>query len=213
MPDFTNDGSMYDPYQPWEDGLPPIRDAFTYNPAIRNRLYDYFSLALGSMEVLRRSTLRRAHFITAPDDQNTPIAAYETYEQQFRLIPDTYIWGISCVEFSGPGSRDVPGYVQTSASDFLIQITEVCTGLRLFYEYVTGKGFQFYTQPSQKKGIAFPHLLRQPRLIISPGDITVAISNRLSTPLYCQLILFTAEPVIREALGPGNFAAAVNGRT
>lgn len=172
--------------------LPPICDGFTYNASIAATLpYSYHRIALDSMEILRRGKFRRFHVFVVPDDFNEPIPAYAEVDMQIRLIPDSFVWGVSCLELNGI-------YQQAAAVDFVVQITEACNNVDLFYEFITGDSFSYGTTAANWFG--FPHLLTQPRLITAPGLLNVKVSNRLSTPLTCQLLIHVAEPAIREGV-------------
>lgn len=167
-----------------------VIDGFTLNPAVRPVPYNYAAACLGQMEVLRRANLYRARVYVCPDDAGWPIAAYDTFEIQIQMLPDSYLWGVQYTEFAA-GT-----YTQVAGGNGLVQITDACTGLELYSEYASGNGITFFKAVPDLRGDALPHLLTQPRLIQKPGLVNIEISNRDSAALRCQLLVMVAEPCV-----------------
>jgi hypothetical protein len=173
----------------------PIIDGFSLNMAIRYLPYVWEAHALAQMEILRRANLFRPRWHVLPDQQNTPIAAYDTYEFQAGVLAGSYLWGIQFTQFDG-SVEEPTTYTPVAPSDSLIQVTEACTGIALFQDFVAGGGFSFFRTTGRPRGEAVPYLLSRPRIIMEPGLVNVEIHNRSAVPLTCQLILFFAEPCV-----------------
>lgn len=168
-----------------------VLDGFALNPNIRYLPYHYSAACLTQSEVLRRANLYRARWVVQPDDMNTPIPAYDTFEGQVKVQPGAYLWGFQLCQFSA-------AFVAVVAADAIIQVTDACTGIPLFSDYTAGSGFSPFSAavaPDARGGIA-PHLLTQPRLIMEPGLLNVEIANRAVTTMRCQLLLCFAEPCV-----------------
>jgi hypothetical protein len=171
--------------------LPPqIIDGFTLNPSIRYSPYRYYASALAQLDILRRSNTYRAKLHVFPADRtDTPIPPYETREYQMRVTPNSYVWGLICNQFA-VGDQRVP--YATIPSTFLFQITDSCSGVPLFEDFAAAEAYT--TLAGDNRNMMFPHLLPQPRLVLDPGLVTVEVANKDATNLYCQVVLFTAEP-------------------
>jgi hypothetical protein len=152
--------------------------------------YRYGPAALAQSEILRRANLYRARWYVQPDDASTPIAAYDTFEGQVQVMAGSYLWGIQYTEFDGVS------FTQVAGANGVIQVTDACTGIALFGEYVSGNAFTFFRTSTDFRADIVPHILSQPRLILAPGLLNIEISNRSTAPLRCQLILFFAEPCV-----------------
>lgn len=182
-----------------------ILDGFSLNLNIRYLPYHYPAACLNQSSVLRRANLYRARWIVQPDDLNTPIPAYDTFEGQVHIMPGSYLWGFQVTQF------EAGTFILVAAADVIIQVTDACTGVPLFSDYMAGSGFSPFSAapgaPADARcgmGMA-PHLLTQPRLIMEPGLINIEIANRATTTTRCQLLLFFAEPcvVLNEDLSTG----------
>ncbi len=170
------------------DGLPSIIDGFTLNPAIRCRPGYYMASALGSMEVLRRANTYRPRWYIVPDDQNTPIAAYQTLEYQIRVTPRSYIWGLLANQFNGV-------FAAINPLNLWLQITDSANGIPLFSDFASARGFSnMQNVATDQRNAMLPHLLTQPRLILEPGLVTVELANTSAAAITPQLVIFTAEP-------------------
>lgn len=168
-----------------------VLDGFSLNLNIRYLPYHYTAACLSQSEVLRRANLYRARWVAMPDDLNTPIPAYDTFEGQIKVVPGAYLWGFQCNQFNA-------AFALVAAADAIVQVTDACTGIPLFSDYAAGSGFSNFSAAAgtdARGGIA-PHLLTQPRLIMEPGLLNVEIANRATTALRCQLLLFFAEPCV-----------------
>lgn len=168
-----------------------VLDGFSQNLNIRYLPYHYFAACLTQSEVLRRANLYRARWVVQPDDLNTPIPAYDTFEGQVKVVPGSYLWGFQVCEFNA-------AFVAVAAANTIVQVTDACTGIPLFSDYTAGSGFSPFSAAvalDARGGIA-PHLLTQPRLIMEPGLLNVEIANRSVATLRCQLLLCFAEPCV-----------------
>ena len=171
-------------------GLPSIIDGFTLNPAIRYRPNWYMAAALGSMDILRRANAYRPKWYVVPDDEHATIPAYQTLEYQLSLTPRSYIWGVLVNQFG----LALP-YVQTNADDVWVKLTDSCSGISLFSDFVRGLGFQsLQATLTDQRNAMLPYLLTQPRLVMEPGLVTVELANTAAVAIRPQLVVFTAEP-------------------
>jgi len=167
-----------------------VLDGFSLNLNIRYLPYHYHAACLSQSEVLRRANLYRARWVVMPDDMNTPIAAYDTFEGQIKVQPGAYLWGFQATQFNA-------AFVAVAAADVIIQVTDACTGIPLFSDYAAGSGFTpFSAIAADAHGGIAPHLLTQPRLIMEPGLLNVEIANRAVTAMRCQLLLCFSEPCV-----------------
>jgi hypothetical protein len=162
-------------------------DGFTLNPAIRLWPYNYVAGALAQMDTLRRAATYRPRIYAVPDDYNQPLDGYETLEYQIKLASGSYIWGMMFRQYSA-------GWAQQDPTSVVIQLSEACTGVPFYSEFSQAQGLAFYTASPLASGIAMPHILTQPRIILEPGDVNVELCNLSSASQRCQLLIFTAEP-------------------
>jgi len=168
----------------------PLMDGFAYNPAVRYTPHNYYPIALAQMELLRRANLLRPRWFVLPDDEQTPIAAYQTMEYQVSVTPGSYLWAISCVTYNA-------SYVPVAASNILIQVTDSCTGIPTFSDFVTTRGMsQQPSAPVNPLGYPIPMLFTAPRLILEPGLVTVEVANRSADEVITQIVLYFAEPCL-----------------
>jgi hypothetical protein len=171
-------------------GLPSIIDAFTLNPAIRQRPGYYMAAALCSMDVLRRANTYRPRCYIIPDEEHATIPAYQTLEYQLRVTPRSYLWAMILNQFNLAGP-----FAQINADDVWCQITDTHNGIPLFGDFVRGRAFQtLQATVTDQRNQMLPHLLTQPRLILEPGLLTIDLANTAATAIRPQLILFSAEP-------------------
>ena len=162
-------------------------DGFTLNPNIRYYPNQFFPGALSQMDVLRRANLYRPRWFVIPDDYNQPIPAYGTLEYQIKCGPESYLWGYRFVQVDSE-------FVEVAPSNIYIKLTDSCTGIPLFSEFVGGAHASFYQTTSVPTLIQAPYLLTQPRLILEPGLVNVEMSSTSSAAVYCQLAVLIAEP-------------------
>jgi hypothetical protein len=172
------------------NGLPSIIDGFTLNPAIRYRPGYYMASALASMDVLRRANTYRPKWYVLPDDEHTPIPAYQTLEYQLRVTPRSYVWGMMINQFSVAAP-----FTQLNADDIWVEITDTCNGIPFFSDFVRGRGFQsLQNVATDERNAMLPYLFTQPRLILEPGLLAVEMANTAAVAIRPQVILFSAEP-------------------
>lgn len=169
----------------------PLRDGFTYNlsPFARATPFRYYAAALQNLEVLRRANLYRPRWYVFPDDINQPLPAYETLEYQISVTAGSYLWGYNFTELDSDQDATTP-------SNILIQVTEACTGIELFQDFVGGLALSQYQASADQRGKPNPQILSTPRLVLEPGLVNLELSNRAATTTYCQLLLLFAEPMI-----------------
>jgi hypothetical protein len=166
-----------------------IMDGFTLNPNIYYLPYYYTAMCLAQMETLRRANLYRARWYVAPADITQTIAPYDTNELQIQCTPGTWFWGLSYNEYDS-------NYALTNGNNSLIQITDSCSGVPLFHEYASGRGYTGYRNVTDYRGGVMPTLLDEPRCIVEPGLINIEVANRSASPIRAQLVLFMAEPCV-----------------
>jgi hypothetical protein len=184
----------------------PIMDGFTLNPFTALTPYNYYAGALGQMDTLRRANTYRPRWYCVPDDFNQPLQPYETLERQIKVTGGAYLWGMRFVQYSGVWTQQAP-------TNVAVQITESCTGIELFREFINPGGLAFYTTGSAGRGFNIPHILTQPRLFLEPGNIDVEMCNLSGETQNCQLILHFAEPanIIDEARESGRMGTGIGG--
>lgn len=159
--------------------LKPIVDGFMYNTSLLLLANRFGPMALGEMEIVRRAHNLRPRWWCIPDDFGEPIAPYDTFQFQVDVAPGSYLFGMMfCVI--------TPGALVT---DMLISVTDSCTGIPLFNDFVNCGGVS-----SNFNSKMLPVLLTKPRLILEPGLVNVEIANRTNANRNCQLLLMFAEP-------------------
>lgn len=163
-------------------GLLDIVDGFVYSASQLYLSSRYRPHALAQMETLRRARSYRTLTRLIPDNSLDPIPAYSQLEQQVRVEPGTYWWGILLA--AGPGA----GVWSGSENNVHVMITDACTK--------TPASSDYYLGANLTPGYHNPHLLTQPRLLDDPGLLNVEIYNRAAIPLFVQLALFFAMPAL-----------------
>lgn len=171
----------------------PVIDGFCYNLSQLFVPGRYEPMALGQLEALRKSGLFRARWYAVPEEPMI-LAAYETFEQQVRIVPGSYLWGII--------SSLLPGAIFPPAVSLLVRIVEGSTGIPLMSDFVDGGNMGIPVPISFSN---HPVLLTQPRLIVDPGWMSVEFTNPNAVPITAdmlQIVLLCAEPcvVIEEGL-------------
>lgn len=176
----------------------PVIDGFLYNPNIRYWPNSYAPLALTNvgMEVLRRANLLRPRWYGLPDAQSTPIAPYETFENQVQVTAGSYLWALTYIEFVEEDDVLIP----SAGTKGLVNIVDSCTGVAMTQDYMIGQGVGSYGTAGSR-GPTSPQILTQPRIISAPGLINVEIANKSGEDLNCMLVLFTAEPCVEVKSG------------
>lgn len=164
-----------------------LADGFYYNPFTTLTPYSYYAGALSQMDTLRRANTYRPRWYCIPDDFNQPLQAYETLEYQIAVTGGSYLWGMRFIQYS-------PTWDQQAPANVVIQISESCTGIELFREFMSPAGIAFYTAGSFGRGFHLPHILTQPRLFLEPGNVDIEMCNLSGDTQNCQLTLYFAEP-------------------
>jgi hypothetical protein len=169
-----------------------IVDGFQYNLFLRNFPERYYPLALTQLEPFRRARGYRPRWYTVPDADNLgSIPAYGTIEEQLRIAPGSWLWGLSIALLAPAGIVD-PTLV------LMIQITDGSTGLKLFSDFLSA-GF-IWTQggglpPAVIDNV--PYILSQPRPVVEPGFVNVEIAELTGVTLgRAQLVLYCMEPTV-----------------
>jgi hypothetical protein len=177
------------------NGLVNIVDGFCYDLFLRPSPTEYYTLAAGQMEVFRRAQSYRPRWYTVPDaDQVMDLAAYQTVEEQVRILAGSFLWGISASVLDPNTLMQV-----NPASRLAVKITEGGTGIPLTWDFISA--YQYWAKrPYAAVARAFPHrpiLLSQPRLILEPGYLNVEMANTTTGNLIkAQLLLLAMEPCI-----------------
>lgn len=159
-----------------------IVDGFVYSASQLYLPSRYRPNAFAQMETLRRAKSYRTLTRLIPDNSLDPIPQYSQLEQQVRVEPGTYLWGL--LLSAGLGSGSYSG----SESSIHVQITDACTKTPAASDYFLGTQLV----PS----FHHPAMLTQPRLIDDPGLLNVELYNRNAAPLFVQLALFFALPAL-----------------
>ena len=167
------------------NNLPPIFDGFSLNAGLLYLPKRFFPNALAQLDVLRRAANYRPRWYCVPDDFNEPIAAYDTLQYQIRVTPGSYLWGLNWTVLP----TEDPRVDEALISDLYVQITDSCSEIPLFNDFVCGAALR----PSGATQL-WPRILGQPRLIIEPALVNVEIANTRSHSRQCQLLLHFAEP-------------------
>lgn len=169
----------------------PVQDGFMYNTYLKPNLYEF--LAADQMDTLRRATSYRPKMVNLPDDFGRPIAAYDTFQYEASINPGSWIWGIALAEFSSTG-------VLLATGNLSIRLTDACTGIPLFSDFMLSGGLSPYDPAEDPRGAQYPLVLPHPILVLEPGRILVEIANQGTSASYGQALLLIAEPdIIRGA--------------
>ena len=166
-----------------------IVDGFSYNPQLKFLPNRYWCLALSAMEPLRRAKDHyRFKMYTSPVDSQIPIGPYASHESQIRIVPESFIWGMSVSVFDAAYATNV------DYDDITCQITDTYSHIPFFSDdaYILG-ALRFNLSLSNFK--LWPVLLPQPRCILGDGIVDIRFVNRTDENRYVQLCLFCAEPV------------------
>jgi len=167
--------------------LKQIVDGFSYNSNLLYLPCRFFPKALAQLDILRRAVNYRPRWFVVPDDIDQPINPYDTLFYQFQISEGSLLWGWSFASLSAKAPSGET--TTTTASDLLLQLTDNCTGQRLFNDYANAGGLS-----TNATARCYPNLLSQARLIIGPGEVEAAISNRTPNTITCQWLLHFAEP-------------------
>jgi hypothetical protein len=198
MPDITPDS---------------IVDGFQYNLYQPNLAERYYPLALYQFEPFRRARGYRPRWYTVPDADNLgAIPNYGTIEEQIRIAPGSWLWGLSVALMVSPAPPFLPWLTDPSVV-VMVQITDGSTGLKLFSDFVAA-GF-IWSQPDifgpwgpivlpYSWVDNAPHILSQPRPIVEPGFVNVEIANLFPSAAVpgavaitrAQLVLYCMESAV-----------------
>lgn len=171
--------------------LPNIVDGFSYNTTLEELPLRWEPMALAQLETLRRAANYRAHWYVVPDDVAHQIDPFDTFYYQVRAAGGSYLWGYRFAVMPVPNQEQAP----PSPGNLLIQVTDSCTGIPLFQDFINAAGAAVNSRNAADFGARVnPIILTQPRLVLEPGLINVEIANRTGNSLLCQLILMLAEP-------------------
>lgn len=163
-------------------GLPEIVDGFLYDLNLGYWTERWEPLALAAMEMWRRAKSYRARWYVSPVDGWDVISAYQTAEEQLRVVPGTYILGWTACARNAAGAFITP-------DTMLVRIVEGATRIPLTDDFVNAAPW------NESRGI--PALLSTPRLVLEPGYINVEIANAGSTNLSeAQILIFCMEPCV-----------------
>lgn len=167
----------------------PVIDGLSYQlmtPMLPNR---YLPAAMGQLEAIRKAGAYRSRWYVCPEDSRQIIAAYDTVEQQVRIVSGSWLYGLMLSQADPVTLAYVP------PSNLTLRLTEGATGIGFSDDYVCALAFA--GSAAQYKWPGRPYLLSQPRLIVEPGFLNVEISNLLATATgRVQLVLLCAEPCV-----------------
>jgi hypothetical protein len=161
---------------------PNICDGFSMNARLFELPYRYFPLALGQIAWFRCRNDYRAKWYLIPEDFTVPVAAFDTYIEQVRIEPGSWLYGYNYTSLDGTGS------------DAFIEIQDPCSGSEFFQSPCVMRSV-VPNAPNNNTRL-WPTLLTEPHLIRKPGLIVVKISNRLSVSQRVQFMLHCAEPCV-----------------
>ncbi len=183
----------------------PIMDGFVLSVS---RLYlptTFSASALAQLDVLRRAKAYRTREYCIPNNLLNPIPAYSQVEEQVSVQPGSYLWGVGFTVPAIPGNDTV--YMTDVYSRVHWQVTDACTETAMLSDYSFGFTAQQAAPAAGSWNRRNPMILAQPIPVGAPGLLDVEIYNKAVTSsmgaptttgadLYCQLILFFAEPSI-----------------
>lgn len=198
---------MVDSYSDWVKQLP--LDGFLYDEELYYLPYRYVPYCLQASRTLRNANLVRFKQWGAPINTYT-VPAYTTYETKFNMVPGSRVIGIRYMEFFNAAASSG----ETTPVNGRIQITDVSSGLPYFHDFVNGQNFSTANTGSGQRrrtpGSYIP--LTEPRLVTGTGQVSVEIANNrdTNTPLFCQLVLTVAEPVVLVKTPNGSITTQLN---
>jgi hypothetical protein len=168
--------------------LKNIVDGWALNASIRYLPYRATAMLLGQMEPLRRAHNYREQQWVLPEDIRTPIPGRGQLNRQFRMVPNSYLWGATFWEFEVEVGPPPTIFGPTAPVNTSLQITDDATGLQFGSEFINS----YSLNPAGN--FSTPVLMTQPRLFIKPALLSVEIANLSGNPTYCQLVLYFSEP-------------------
>jgi len=163
--------------------LSPIVDGFVYNINLRPVCNQYPLLALAEMEDIRRAKGHRPLWIAVPPDLSQVLTARDSIEYNAPVPRGSWLYGFVLV-------KPFPGEFDTLT--FSLLITESCSGIQLFSEYVRTDSYG-QTGATQFSGI---QLFPKPAVILDPG-LAVELCSLSSddSDLNIQIVLLLSTPV------------------
>ena len=158
----------------------PVIDGFLLNTQMKCTP-NFRQMALEEWEALRRTGSYRTKYWTIPENSNSAIPAWNSYEYQIICVPGSAIWGFIWTQ-------------STNAGPFSIQVRDACTGVAIANEWMRTDN---YNSPG---GSGNPSPFQQPfsRLIVvaAQGLLTVEICSQQATDAtQVQLVLCGGEPM------------------
>ena len=148
---------------------------------------------LGQLDGVRRANNLRMYSWVLPERVQDAIAARGQFEQEIRVIPNSYLFAIGFWEFETPGEESEALVGAGVAPDhFSLQITDQSAGDEIASEFISSRLFWPSTGEPRTR---MPYcLLDQPRIVAGSGLLSVRIANTDSLPHFCQLVLYFVEP-------------------
>lgn len=171
-----------------------IFDGFDYGIQYSGRpnIYSNWWMCIGQMEALRRvaGDYRPRQWVVPADF--VALAARSTFHYAFPVKCGSYLYGLNFSPLSGE-------FEAVNANTFSLNVTEACSNQSLYQQVVSGSVDRSPTGGDVFSGDVdkvYPpiQLLTTPRLILSPGEVAVELTNNGATARACQLVLFFAEP-------------------
>jgi hypothetical protein len=171
--------------------LPSICDGFTYNPQLRANSENYDIVALGQLELLRRTKGFIPKLYAVPDFTDGAIPNFQTIQQQISVTPGSWLWAVTAIS----GAAEIP-----QDNQFFVTIRDDDTGDSLFnYQFIANQTIRPFstdaTSPASGAAFNVQKKLTQPRLISGRGilDVQISATNNFSAVPY-QVILCVAQP-------------------
>ena len=159
--------------------LPQIVDGFVMNPYFDrpHKPFNYYQLALDRLDAIRRAQgIYRARQYVSPLNISTTISGYDTFKDQVRIVPGSYVWGMNfCVITEG-------GLI----TDFTISLADHDSGIPFVSDPASGYIGTFAGQ----------QFLTEPRLMLGSATLDVTLFNRTASDRQCQLVIYCAEPCV-----------------
>jgi hypothetical protein len=155
-------------------------DGFTYSMSTVLLPINYRACAQAQMEILRKAVGFQFKSYVIPlqlsgsGESSVVIPQYSQVELQVSIDPGSYLWGWT---FSSNLIRAA-----------YIQVTEACTELPLFSDYINGRNID--TENDRKVVSILPN----PLLLCAPGVVNVEIYNGLDDDATSTLVLLTSAP-------------------
>jgi hypothetical protein len=197
---FIQKGSSMTTAQDQLQNYPQILDGFCYSGLFGTRPLNRMSwywMALANMENLRaaadsyrpRQWTVPKNFTDSTNPNNANIAPGKTVFYEFLAKPNSWLWGLQFAVYNDTLAQSQFSVVIRQGSD-----------LPFFDRVMCASGIAA-GNPIDPFNTLFPpvDLLSEPRLIISPAQLHVELSNdsdpaNMEAAISCQLLLLFAEP-------------------